>query len=138
MNSNESKTSIVAQAAKGTLIGSALVVTGFAAAADCTGAAALTVRPDAGIAPLADSTAQLLLRDHSAFLTGADAQERPAPDGVYRLANDQVIKVEGGRVQFQSILAQGSKGWKLWTRSARGQAPADDADVQSVFESLLS
>lgn len=155
MTTNVKKTAILSHAAKGTLFGGALVVTGFAAAADFSGASAQVAKTiDAGFAPLADArdlesqrivigstetgTQELVIRDQRAFVIGSDAQEQTAPDGFYRLSNNQILKVAGGRVFQQPVLALGPRGWKDWIRKASGRAPAEGSDVQSIYLSLVS
>jgi hypothetical protein len=159
MNANDSKKAIFSRTAKGTLFGSALFVTGFAAAADLSGAAAHVAKTvDTGFAPLEGSRGldgqrlafgsvdnnqaagaqELVIRDQLAFVLGNDAQERPAPDGFYRLSNNQILKVTGGKVFQQSILAMAPKGWKDWIRKSSARATGSDAAVESVYLSLVS
>jgi len=159
MNPKAKKTEFLSRATKGTLLGGALVVTGFAAAADFSGASAQVAKSvDAGFAPLADARGldaqrlvirgtetnraigaqELVIHGQSAWVIGEDAQERPAPDGFYRLSNNQIIKVAGGKAFQQSILAMAPKGWKDWLRKVSSRAPAADSDVQSVYLSLFS
>lgn len=158
MNSKE-QTEIFSRAAKGTLFGSALVVTGFAAAADFSGASAQVAKAvDASFAPLAEAQSQdvqrftiagvegnralggqeLVIRGQTAWLIGSDAQEHAAPDGFYRLSTNQLLKVAGGRVFQQSVLAMMSSGWKDWLRKVQSRTPGAGADVQSVYLSLFS
>lgn len=153
MNADAKK--FLSRTAKSTLAGGALVVTGFAAAADLSGASAQAAKSlDTGFTPLASTpdyatqrivigsnaavgAQTLILRDQRAFVIGADAQEQAAPDGFYRLSNGQILKVDGGRVFQPSIVAMAGSGkWKDWLRKASGRAPAAE-DVQSVYVSVL-
>jgi hypothetical protein len=146
------KTAIRSTAAKGALLGGALVVTGFAAAADLHGASAQAAKAlDVGFTPLADPQAfgtrnvsiggveqKMIIRDDNAWLVGSDGEEHPAADGFYRLSNSQMLKIAGGKVFLQSVLAMSTSGWKDWLRKVQSRAPGADADVQSVYVSLFS
>jgi hypothetical protein len=148
----KAKTAIRTTAAKGALLGGALVVTGFAAAADLTGASAQAAKSlDVGFAPLVDTQAfgnqslfiagvehKLVFRDENAWLLGADSSERPAADGFYRLSNNQILKIAGGKVFQQSVVAMATCCWKDWLRKVQSRTPGADADVQSVYISLFS
>ena len=148
----KAKTAIRFTAAKGALLGGALVVTGFAAAADLNGASAQAAKSlDVGFTPLVDTQAfenqsvfiagaehKLVIRDQNAWLVGGDAQERPAADGFYRLSNNQILKIAEGKVFQQSVLAMAGCCWKDWLRKVQSRTPDADADVQSVYVSLFS
>ena len=147
----KAKTATRLTAAKGALLGGALVVTGFAAAADLNGASAQAAKSlDVGFTPLVDTQAfgnqsvfiagaehKLVIRDQNAWLVSG-AQERPAADGFYRLSNNRILKIAAGKVFQQSVLAMATCCWKDWLRKVQSRTPGADADVQSVYVSLFS
>jgi uncharacterized protein GlcG (DUF336 family) len=147
---------ILSNVAKGTLLGSALAVTHFVAAAELSGASSQIARAlDATFAPLADTRSSdalplaidqaatravgaqaLAIRGRTAWVLGSDAQERPAPDGFYRLSNGQILKVASGSVFEPAVYATPGK-WKDWHQKISSRAPEANTDVASVYRSLL-
>src|SRR5262249_21665182 len=83
---------------------------------------------------------EFAIRGQNAFLVGSDAQQHQAPDGFYRLSNDQILKVAAGTVYVKSD-ATGATNccWKDWLQRIKGrQAPVEGLDVQAVYSSVLS
>src|SRR5262249_7460767 len=151
---------ILSKAAKGTLLGGALAVTGFVAAADLGGVSGQIAKSfDSAFEPLANVPGQqtqlaissaavnaavgaheFAIRGQNAFLVGGDAQQRQAPDGFYRLSNDQILKVAAGNVYAKAESTGGTNCcWKDWLQRIRGrQAPVEGLDVQAVYSNLLA
>jgi hypothetical protein len=141
-----------------TLLGGAIAVTSFIAAAGGTGLTGHIAKSlDASFQPLADGAVQTLaitgpeasnaigangltIRGQTAWTMGNDLQARQAPDGFYRLSSDRILKVQDGKVSVNSdVLALAPIKWKDWYQKLSSNQPAaPDADVQATFKSLLS
>jgi hypothetical protein len=162
MNTKGKRTERSFGTATRTLLGSAIAVTSFIAAAGSSGISGHIAKSlDSNFQPLADTRGlptrglvissseassaigarEFAIHDQTAWAVGDDNQERLAPDGFYRLSNDQILKVAGGKVYVKSdLLALSNCCWKDWLQKIQNNrdAPAPGADVQEVFKSLLT
>lgn len=146
-----------------TLIGSALAVTSFMAVASPTGLTAHVTRSlDRAFQPLATSATsqfaisdpetshrvggrELKIIDRTAWLVGENGERRLAPDGFYRLSDEQTLWVRDGRV-YAPMMAKQPPQWKLicikgsWSQACAVPVPEGEAmakvDVQDVWNRI--
>jgi len=88
----------------------------------------------------------LRIRGQEVWIVEPSGEQRPAPDGLYRLSDDHVIKVENGRlfVQVYDRVAQPPRWKLLCIKGSFGQACNKDeagetqatVDVHEILASL--